>query len=237
MKKLSLFFISLLITIKIFSQTIIAPAILKTAKVEGSVIDMRSKEPKNNELIVFKSQKNNKEYAVKSDKNGKFSTQLPAGDQYDIFIMGFKDSIRQNVLDIPALEPVAYYKDPFIVNLEFDPPKVFVLQNVEFDFGKANLRPQSDSTLNDLVEYLKRKPDVRIEIGGFTDNVGSQKRNLMLSLERAKSISKYLVAKGINKERLLTKGYGAESPLEKNDSEEGRQKNRRIEVKILDQDK
>jgi outer membrane protein OmpA-like peptidoglycan-associated protein len=218
------------------AQTPPALNLPKDAKVDGSIVDMRTKQPKNNELIIFRSQKNNNEYQVISDENGKFSTRLPNGDKYDIYIMGFKDSVSQNVLDIPALGPNSYYKNPFTVNLEFDPPKTFVLDNVEFDFGKSNLRPSSYPTLDDLADYLKRKPDQRIEIGGHTDNVGSDAKNLVLSLERAKSIVEYLISKGITNDRLVAKGYGAEEPIEENTTEEGRQKNRRTEVKILDQE-
>ena len=219
-----------------FSQTTPVLNLPKDAKVEGSVSDMRTKQPKNNELVVFRSQKNNNEYQAISDSTGKFSTRLPAGDKYDIYIMGFKDSSSYNVLDIPALGPNSYYKNPFTVNLQFDPPKTFVLDDVEFDFGKSTLRTQSYSTLDDLVDYLKRKPNERIEIGGHTDNIGSDEKNLVLSLERAKSIVAYLIAKGISNDRLVAKGYGAEEPIEDNSTEEGRQKNRRTEVKILDQD-
>lgn len=208
----------------------------KDAKVQGSIVDMRTRQPKNNELVVFRSQKNNNEYQAISDSTGSFSTRLPAGDKYDIFIMGFKDSSSYNVLDIPALGANSFYKNPFTVNLEFDPPKTFVLDNVEFDFGKSTLRPESYNALDDLVDYLKRKPNERIEIGGHTDNVGSDAKNLVLSLERAKSIVAYLIVKGIENDRLVAKGYGAEEPIEENTTGEGRQKNRRTEVKILDQD-
>jgi outer membrane protein OmpA-like peptidoglycan-associated protein len=220
----------------VYSQTTSVLNLPKDAKVEGTVSDMRTKQPKNNELVVFRSQKNSNEYQAMSDSTGKFSTRLPAGDKYDIYILGFKDSSSYNVLDIPPLSPNSYYKNPFTVNLEFDPPKTFVLDDVEFDFGKATLRPESYSTLDDLVDYLKRKPNERIEIGGHTDNIGSDEKNLVLSLERAKSIVSYLIAKGINNDRLVAKGYGAEEPIEDNSTEEGRQKNRRTEVKILDQD-
>jgi len=232
---LSLLFLAALFP-TVFSQTTPVLNLPKDAKVEGSVSDMRTKQPKNNELVVFRSQKNNNEYQVISDSTGKFSTRLPAGDKYDIYIMGFKDSSSYNILDIPALGPNSYYKNPFTVNLEFDPPKTFVLDDVEFDFGKSTLRPESYNTLDDLVDYLKRKPNERIEIGGHTDNIGSDEKNLVLSLERAKSIVAYLIAKGISNDRLVAKGYGAEEPIEDNSTQEGRQKNRRTEVKILDQD-
>src|ERR1019366_446435 len=170
----------------------------KDAKIEGTVVNMTTRLPQYNELVVFRSQKNNNEYQAISDSTGKFSTRLPAGDKYDIYIMGFKDSSSYNVLDIPALGPNSYYKNPFTVNLQFDPPKTFVLDDVEFDFGKSTLRPESYNTLDDLVDYLKRKPNERIEIGGHTDNIGSDEKNLVLSLERAKSIVAYLLAKGIS---------------------------------------
>lgn len=205
----------------------------KDAKIEGSIVDMRSKQPQNNELIVFRSQKNGNEYQVTSDSLGKFNTRLPAGDKYEIFIMGFKDSTSYNILDIPALGPNAFYKNPFVVSLEFDPPKTFVLENVEFDFGKSTLRPASYKTLNDLVEFLERKSDEKIEIGGHTDNIGSEAKNKMLSLERAKSIVAYLVSKKIDPSRLTAKGYGSMEPIEDNGTEAGRQKNRRSEVKIV----
>jgi len=218
------------------SQNTLSLNLPKDARIEGSVADMRTRLPQNNELVIFRSQKNNNEYQAVSDSNGKFSTRLPAGDKYDIYIMGFKDSSSVNVLDIPGLSPNSYYKNPFVVNLQFEAPKTFVLDNVEFDFGKSSLRATSYGTLDDLIEYLKRKLGERIEIGGHTDNVGSDEKNLALSLERAKSIVAYLVAKGLSNDRVEAKGYGAEEPIEDNNTEEGRQKNRRTEVKILGPD-
>lgn len=236
MRHLLLFLFFNIFLLESHSQTTAQLNLPKDAKVEGTIVDMNTKQPKNNELIVFRSQKNNNDYQAISDDNGKFGTRLPAGDKYDIFIMGFRDSVSQNVLDIPAIGPNSYYKNPFTVNLQFEPAKTFVLDNVEFDFGKSTLRAESYATLDDLVEYLKRKPNERIEIGGNTDNVGSDEKNLVLSLERAKSIVAYLVAKGISNDRVEAKGYGAEEPIEDNSTEEGRQKNRRTEVKILGQD-
>jgi outer membrane protein OmpA-like peptidoglycan-associated protein len=216
------------------SQTSIPLNLPKDAKIEGSIVQMKTSEPLNNELVVFKSQKNLNEYQAISDEAGKFSTRLPAGDKYFIYVMGFKDSTSYNIVDIPSLPSNSYYKNPFLVKIEFDPAKTFVLENVEFDFGKADLRPESYRTLDDLVDYLNRKVTERIEIGGHTDNIGSDAKNLALSLNRAKSIVAYLVSKGIGNERLIAKGYGAEEPIEDNKTEAGRQKNRRTEVKILE---
>jgi outer membrane protein OmpA-like peptidoglycan-associated protein len=235
MKKVLLLLISLLLTAAIFAQNIATTSPIKKAKVEGNVVDMKSKQPKNNELVIFKSHNTNEQFQAVSDGAGKFSTLLPVGDQYEIFVLGFNDTISHNLIDIPRLEPGDYYKDPFVVNLEFDPPTNFVLENVEFDFGKAVLRPQSYETLNKLAEYLKRRSEINIEIDGHTDNIGSHQKNLKLSLERAKSVSDYLVKKGINVERISVKGYGDWQPVSGNNSGKERQENRRIEVKVLDQ--
>src|SRR4051812_37651797 len=80
-------------------------ALPKDAKIEGSIVDMRTKQPQNNELIIFRSQKNNNEYQAMSDSLGKFNTRLPVGDKYEIFIMGFKDSTSYNIIEIPAPRP------------------------------------------------------------------------------------------------------------------------------------
>lgn len=230
--KFLLSFVCLCITIITAAQSTLN--LPKDAKVDGTIINMRSKSPLNNELIVFKSFKNNNEFQAVSNESGKFSTRLPAGDKYQVYIMGFADSTSSIILNIPALSGNSFYKDPFTINLEFDPAKNFVLDNVEFDFGKANLRPESSPTLDNLVDYLERRPNEKIEIGGHTDNKGSDAKNLQLSLERAKTIVAYLIAKGIDASRLTAKGYGAMEPIEDNSTEEGRQKNRRTEVKILD---
>src|SRR5665647_1777085 len=148
MKRLFYFFLLTVFYSQVPAQTPTPANLPKDAKVEGTIVNMRTKVPQNNELIIFRSDKNSNEYQAISDEQGKFSTRLPAGAKYEIFIMGFKDSASYNVMDIPALAPNAYYKNPFVVNIEFDPPKSFVLNNVEFDFGKATLRPESYATLD-----------------------------------------------------------------------------------------
>jgi len=230
MQKIFLLISAFVITLPIFAQS----TLRKDAKVEGSIIDMRKRTPLNNELIVFKSSKNTNEYQVISDENGKFTTNLPSGDKYEIFILGFKDSTSYNFIDVPALGKNETYKKPFTVNIEYDAPKTFVLDNVEFDYKKADLRPDSYKALDELVEYLNRRPTDKIEIGGHTDNIGGDAYNKKLSEARAKSVVDYLISKGIDAARLTYKGYGADEPVEDNSTEAGRQKNRRTEVKVLD---
>ena len=218
-----------------FSQagTIQNAAIPKDAPVDVSIADFKNNLLAN-EIIVFKGRKNEREYQGISGDNGKFSIRLPAGDVYEIFILGFKDSTSYNFLDIPAPVGNAYYKKPFKVDIQFLPSKTFVLDNCNFETGKATLQPESYTVLDELVAYLNRKDEQRIEIGGHTDNVGTPANNLKLSLDRAKAVMEYLVSKGIAMERLTAKGYGMTEPIESNKTAEGRAQNRRTEVKILE---
>jgi outer membrane protein OmpA-like peptidoglycan-associated protein len=83
------------------------------------------------------------------------------------------------------------------------------------------------------VEVMTLKPNYVIEIGGHTDNVGKDESNITLSQNRANAIKQYLVKKGINADRIIAKGYGESQPIATNDTDEGRQKNRRTEIKII----
>jgi outer membrane protein OmpA-like peptidoglycan-associated protein len=157
------------------------------------------------------------------------------GDNYEIYILGFKDStLNENVLNIPLPKGNAYYKDPFKVNIQHLPAKSFILEDCNFETGKATLQPESYAVLDELVAYLNRKDDERIELQGHTDNVGSAKSNLVLSEARANTVRAYLLTKGIDPARVTAKGYGMSVPIASNKTAEGRAQNRRTEVKILE---
>ena len=205
----------------------------KDARVDLTLVEAKSGEKLNNEIVIFRSQLNGREYQGLTDSSGQFSLRLPAGAKYDIYVLGFSDSTVTNVLDIPALKENQFFKNPFKVDVKFEAPKSFILDNVTFETGKAELKPESFVTLDELVAYLKRKDDERIEIGGHTDNVGNAKSNEMLSLNRANAVMIYLITKGIAPDRLTAKGYGMTQPIDDNKTAEGRATNRRTEVKIL----
>ena len=229
-------FLLMIVPSIVLAQTPTTPLNLpKDAPVDVSIVDARSRKPLNNEIVVFKSQLNGREYQGLSDSTGKFSLRLPPGAKYDVFILGFKDSTSYNVLDIPALKSAnSYYKNPFKENIEFEPPGSFVLDNCTFETGKATLKPEAYPVLDELIEYLNRKDDEKIEVGGHTDNVGKPDANILLSQNRANTVRAYLLMKGIAPERVTAKGYGMTQPIAENDTAEGRGLNRRTEVKILE---
>ena len=205
----------------------------KDAAVNVSITDFKNN-ALNHEIVVFKSKLTAKDYEGLSDSTGRFSIRLPAGDSYEIFILGFKDSTSYNVLNIPALKGNESYKNPFKVDIQFLPAKGFILEGCVFETGKANLQPDSYSVLDDVVTYLKLHEDERIEIGGHTDNVGNAKSNLILSEARANTVRAYLLTKGIDPGRVTAKGYGMTVPIASNKTADGKAQNRRTEVKILD---
>lgn len=108
-----------------------------------------------------------------------------------------------------------------------------VLQNIFFDFAKATLKPESFPSLDRVVKFMQDNPDIKVEIAGHTDNIGSDAVNLKLSRARAAAVVDYLVSKEINPSRLVAKGYGESQPVAPNDTDEGRAQNRRVEFKIL----
>lgn len=108
-----------------------------------------------------------------------------------------------------------------------------VIKGINFDFGKATIRKDSNKQLDGAVAVLTQYPDLRIEISGHTDNVGDIQTNTELSQQRAAAVKDYLVGKGIDPARLQTRGAGPSEPVADNTTDAGRQANRRIEFKLL----
>jgi outer membrane protein OmpA-like peptidoglycan-associated protein len=111
--------------------------------------------------------------------------------------------------------------------------QTIVLENVLFGTNKTTLLPASAKELDKLVSEMKRQPGMKVQISGHTDNVGNESANQVLSEGRAKAVVDYLASKGISSHRLSYKGYGSSRPVADNSSEEGRKKNRRVEMKII----
>ena len=113
--------------------------------------------------------------------------------------------------------------------------EIVILQQVQFDTGKATIKKVSDPLLEEVSQVLKEHPEIaRIEVQGHTDNRGPAKLNEKLSQGRADSVMKALVARGVEQDRLSAKGYGPNVPIADNKTEEGRQKNRRVQFNILE---
>ena len=109
---------------------------------------------------------------------------------------------------------------------------VLTLGDVLFDTGRAELNPGAARNLDSLVQFLTEHPERRVEIDGYTDNVGTDSYNLDLSQRRADAVRSLLVSRGIDPSRITTQGYGKEYAVASNTDSGGRQLNRRVEVVI-----
>jgi outer membrane protein OmpA-like peptidoglycan-associated protein len=171
--------------------------------------------------------------STKSDSlNGDYLMVLTEGSEYALYVSKPGYLFKSIFFD---------YKDrknfnPLTLDVYLDPIKAgksVVLNNIFFATGSYALEDKSKTELDKIVSFLNLNSKVNIEFGGHTDDVGSDKDNLELSLKRAKSVYDYILAKGIPAARLKYKGYGETKPVAPNDSDENRQLNRRIEFKIL----
>lgn len=108
----------------------------------------------------------------------------------------------------------------------------FAAKNIEFETGSDRIRTTSFKDLDNVVAIMNQYKDLKVNIDGHTDNVGKESANVDLSMRRAIAVNDYLVKKGINQNRLAASGYGPSKPVATNNTAEGRQKNRRVELNI-----
>ena len=108
----------------------------------------------------------------------------------------------------------------------------FSFDRILFETDKATLRPESMDQIKSIAAILKAYPNVELKIGGYTDNTGEAKHNQQLSTERANAVMNAIVGMGIPSARLKAEGYGSQYPVADNSTEEGRAKNRRIDVRV-----
>ena len=166
-------------------------------------------------------------YSLATDTTQAFVGQmLEEGPQYTLFIaqMGY-DTINMIITNIGDS-----------MNIAMSPIKkgeVFIVKNLHFATNKTRILASSEGALNDLYSYLARNPKVQIKIIGHTDNVGKDAANQKLSDGRANAVMKELIERGIDKNRIQAEGRGESQPIDTNDTEEGRQNNRRVEIEIL----
>lgn len=194
------------------------------------VVD-KDKGPVKGVVISLGAPDGQKYYAEETDAEGYAEVLVPVGQKYEItyLSLGRKD-IAANVTVTD--EPKQNVKLTLRYKREQAPPP-FILAGVVFDTAKATLRPESFPKLDVVVEFMKFKKSARVEIAGHTDNVGKPKANKLLSERRAQACRAYLISRGIEGTRLEAVGHGAEVPTASNETEEGRQKNRRMEAREL----
>lgn len=169
---------------------------------------------------------------VPNKKSGKYTIVLPAGRNYGIAVESKSYAFFSKNIDIPHLESYIEIEEKICLEPIIE-GTTLKLHNIFFDFDKATLRHESEVELERLYKFLSEYKDIKVEVSGHTDSIGDPNYNLKLSERRAETVIEYLVNKGISKNRMRRKGYGYTSPIASNETREGRQLNRRTEIKIV----
>ncbi len=167
------------------------------------------------------------------DKSGEFKISLPLGEKYSL------RAEKKGYLPSRELIDLSNNKAPQNkVTLTLTPIKTgskITLNSIFFRRRSFSLTKSSFSELDRLVKIIKENPQMKIEVAGHTDSVGSNKYNQYLSVQRARAVVKYLLKKGVTSNQVVAKGYGETRPVATNKTVAGRQKNRRVEFVILKQ--
>jgi outer membrane protein OmpA-like peptidoglycan-associated protein/tetratricopeptide (TPR) repeat protein len=218
-------------------ETVIAPTVqIKEAQLtilKGVITDAMTKKTLEATIDLIDNVKNEVVASFTSNSStGRYLVSLPAGRNYGIAVKKEGYLFHSENFDIPATAAFQEVtKDVELKNVAVG--SKIILKNIFFDFDKATLRPESTNELERLTQLLKDVPTLKIEISGHTDSKGADDYNKKLSDNRAKAVVAYLIGKGIAADRLTAVGYGEEQPIATNDTDEGRQMNRRTEFKIL----
>lgn len=202
--------------------------------VKGNVYDNETKERLAADFILQDLSSTADVVVTKSNPStGEFLVCLPLGGRYSfkasrpgyLFYSG-----HFNIADNHSLEK------PYLLDVALQPIKQgakVILKNIFFEVDSYQLREESKVELNNLIEFLKSNANLKIQIGGHTDNQGKATYNQTLSEKRANEVKKYLINGGISGNLLEAKGFGMSQPIEENSTEEGRATNRRTEITIL----
>ena len=169
------------------------------------------------------------------DEDDVLTFRLPVeqGDVYWVYIKARDGRYTLWILKEKGLETKLQFSAESMKK-ELDASGRVAVYGINFDVDKAFLKPGAELIIIEMVKLLLANPGLKLEIQGHTDNTGSDARNLELSKERAAAVKSFLVLYGIAPQRLQTNGYGSTKPHDANDTEEGRAKNRRVELVRLD---
>lgn len=201
--------------------------------VSGRVINAKTKQPIA-ARITYRDLETDTELGVanSSPVDGSYKIILPSGNAYS-FLAEKKGFIAtSNNLNLEQLSTYKEIQQDLLLS-PIEIGQTVRLNNIFFDTGKWELREESTAELKRLVKILNENPTMAIEIAGHTDNVGNTQKNLQLSQNRADAVKNYLQKNGVAANRLSSKGYGQNKPVAANNTEEGRQTNRRVEFSIL----
>ncbi|MBS1951887.1 MAG: hypothetical protein OJF59_001127 [Cytophagales bacterium] len=207
--------------------------------VKGKLIDAKTGQPLGAK-IIYERLRDGKEVGVtySDPKTGEYEIHLPGGEKY-----GFRAEAKDYISENQNLD-LTNYKQPgtIVDNVKLEPIQVaaieenavITLNNIFFDFDRSVLKQESFPELNRIVALMNERTSMQVEIAGHADPIGTAEYNLSLSERRAKAVAKYLIEKGIAKDRISVVFFGATKPVVTNSKTiAGNAKNRRVEFKIV----
>lgn len=208
----------------------------RSSFVEGIVYDASTQKPIKAEIELIDLAMQEKISDVTSDpKNGEYLMVLTEGADYALYA-DREGYLFQSLTFNYTEEAEKKMQEPVHIDIYLQPitkGKETVLNNIFFDTDKYDIKEISKPELNRISSFLEENPEIKITINGHTDNQGAESYNKELSTKRAKAVYEYLISSGIHEERLKYQGFGQSKPIATNDTQEGRQKNRRIAFEIL----
>lgn len=208
------------------------PSILSTV-LSGKITSERTGQSISAIIEIIDKELNKVIYSESSNaQTGEYEISLPAGKNYSISVKSDSYMFASDNIEVQKSKKFQRFTRDF----KLMPMKIgsaIVLKNVFFDSNKSTLRPESYAELNILSQFVKNNPNVKVEISGHTDNIGSAYGNKKLSKARAEAVVQYLVSVGTDFSRIISVGYGFANPVADNSTKEGRQTNRRVEAKIV----
>ena len=212
--------------------------------IEGNVLSIEYNQKEGNEgklpswFQIVKNYENalGKIGGKKIFSDGLVATFHVTGDNKDIWI-----SIELNTSDADGVNVYSFYAkiiEMEAMKQEIQASEIFEKLNTEghislyinFETGKSDIKTESQKTIDEIAEMLKNNSSLKVSIEGHTDNVGTPATNKTLSENRAKAVMNALIAKGVDKSRLSAKGWGQDKPISDNTTEDGKAKNRRVEI-------
>lgn len=200
--------------------------------IKGNIVDQTGA-PVDAEISIIDNNTNEVIYTTTSNsQNGAYSVTVPVGKNYGMVIRKDGYMFQSENFDLVSTTSHQQIDQDFQIQ-SIDVNSKATLNNIFFDFGSTSLKSSSIPELDRAVQFMNDNQNITIQISGHTDNIGTYEDNMLLSQQRAQAVADYIVAKGIENNRIKAIGKGFSIPVADNNTQDGRQKNRRVEFEII----
>ena len=200
-----------------------------SAVVKGKILDSKTNSKIDATIEIYKY---DSILVDRIDAKGDYKIKLKPNESYTFVAVSDGYFSQKFKINITLTKNLHVIRD--IILEENVIGKIYEIRNITFKTGTSKLTKESYTILDSLVDILLANPELKIELGGHTDNMGSASYNLILSKERAQICADYIISKGVEPDKIEVVGYGEAKPLVPNDTEINRDKNRRVEYKIIE---